>query len=895
MWILESNGDFLQGKRMWLKPGQKYLFGRVKREGVRFAIDDKAVSRKHFIIHVEPVKSGDVAQIHARSKIRIQDQNSKSGTSVNGELIKNSSRELKSEENSVRPGTNIAEIIIRWEPCVLTFNLLKKEVKSGVLKLKQARVEAFDIKATSDFLSEHTTHVIANKRNTAKGLQALITGKYIVSESYIDALEYATTPTHLSQEENLCPLELDFDTSWPDPNEHLPPPGKEPTLRPVESYRPDPARSNIFEGYIFVFGDQTQYDTLLPVVTSGHGKALLFKVINGESSADNLLQFLRQTSGKKDDEVFRSQESGGVILVRWTGKEDVQEWTNNLINEVALKMDQRAIDQSEFLDAILANEAGLLKQAIPFESTTEGRIAPPPSAANSLVSNQPLGVPQSLPSQSTSNARSRQSAAVSSTTDKPAQEIVPSQDVSEDVSQTSGADEPAPRPYRRPRFTQTKKNKFDDEFDPDAIADFEENSVLEEPPVSDNDIPNHNGDHTSTIKKEPGTTSKKRPRPTTEEPEDAFADEIDDLLPAATAFKRRRLAEAQANGQSSVMKEVETATPPAKRKKPERELDVRKALGLQREEKEEAARRQEESLRRDQDLETTGPAYLVEVVSMDLPVRDKTKKQQIRNGEHGPDWDPKWNGRKNFKGFRRVGEAPQRRGHASKVIVPLVEIKRRKFGIGEQYWDKSQEEKELERERKRREEARSQRAQSKTQRASGGTAATSRSKARVISDKEDLDEEFDEAEHEPPSTSPTTARLQREAAEILDHDVDIDTPRRTRADDRRAAATEDSNAVEAEEDDDPDTTQRVSQTQRHSRTQSHTQSQTQRAAKDPPPSAKAKGKRPATSSAAATANPPKRQKTLPVTVVHGSDSDDDSDDMKFKFGSRRKGRSKTTA
>ena len=50
MWILECDGDFLQGlksplpfpqvftegltgKKLWLKPGQRYLFGRVKRDG----------------------------------------------------------------------------------------------------------------------------------------------------------------------------------------------------------------------------------------------------------------------------------------------------------------------------------------------------------------------------------------------------------------------------------------------------------------------------------------------------------------------------------------------------------------------------------------------------------------------------------------------------------------------------------------------------------------------------------------------------------------------------------------------------------------------------------------------------------------------------------------------
>ncbi|KEF62216.1 uncharacterized protein A1O9_00188 [Exophiala aquamarina CBS 119918] len=865
MWILESNGDFLQGKRMWLKPGQKYLFGRVKREGVRFAIDHKTVSRKHFIIHVDPVKSGDVAQIHARTKIRIEDQNSKTGTSVNGVLIKNSAKELKSEENSVRPGTCPHEIIIRWQPCVLTFNLLKKEVKSGLLKLKQARVEAFGIKATSDFISEHTTHVVANKRNTAKGLQALITARYIVSESYIDALEYATTPTNLSQEENLSPLELDFDTAWPNPDDHLPPPGKEPTVRPVAFYRPDPSRTNVFEGYTFVFGDQTQYDNLLPVVTSGHGKAILFKVINGESSGDDLLQFLRAASGSKDNDHFQREDGAGVVLVRWTGKDDIQEWTNNLVNEVAVKMDQRAIDQSEFLDAILANEAGQLKQIIPFESTNEGRVAPPPSAASSLTNKEHSEAERnSLPAQKATNGRIPQSADASASREKPVTETVPSQAVSENISQVSVDDEPAPRPYRRPRFTQTKKFKFDDDFDPDSIAEYKEDDhVAEKPHISDRDSPIRNRDQLSIIKEEPQSTSKKRPRPSAEEPEDTFADEMDDLLPAATAFKKRKLAEAQANGQSPVVGIVEPSPVPAKKKKKERELDVRKALGLQREEEQEAARREEESLRRAGDIEDTGPAHLVEVVTMDLPVRDKTKKQHLRNGELGESWDPRWNGRKNFKGFRRIGDAPQRRGHASKVIVPLVEIKRQTYGIGEQYWDKSQEEKDLERERKRREEAKMHRMQSQAQRASGASTAKSRSTARVMLDDDDDDDHDDPDADDEPSTSPATMRPHREAAEILDREINIDTPRRTRGADRRAM------------------TQRAL---------SRTQTQTQ-ASKPSLPSAKAMGKRPATAMSL-TAAAPKRQKTLPVTVIRGSDSEeDDSDDMKFKFGSRaRRGR-----
>src|ERR1700761_4301815 len=104
MWILESDADFLMGKRMWLKPGKKYLFGRVKRDGVQFAIDHKTISRKHFVITVDAVQPGDIAKVHARSKVSITDLKSKQGTYVDGEHLSNDTRELKGKENFVRPG-----------------------------------------------------------------------------------------------------------------------------------------------------------------------------------------------------------------------------------------------------------------------------------------------------------------------------------------------------------------------------------------------------------------------------------------------------------------------------------------------------------------------------------------------------------------------------------------------------------------------------------------------------------------------------------------------------------------------------------------------------------------------------------------------------------------------
>ncbi|EXJ75971.1 uncharacterized protein A1O5_00479 [Cladophialophora psammophila CBS 110553] len=869
MWILDTNADFFQGRRMWLRPGQRYLFGRVKKDGVMIAVDHRTVSRQHFNITVEPVKDGDVGQIHTRTKIWIEDH-SKTGTFVNGELIKkkdpkneqepNPSRELNGPENSLRPGSCPYEFTVTWQPCVFTFNLLKKEIKSGVLKAKQARVQNLDIKAISDFSSEHTTHVVANKRNTAKGLLALVNAKYLVTESYLDALDYAATPITLSQEVNLSPLESDFDSAWPHPKDHLPPPGKEPTIKPAESYQPNPARITVFEHYTFIFGEQNQYDTLLPVITSGHGKAILFKVVNYETTCDELIQFITNAAGNKGS--VHNGSKGGVILVRWPGKEDAQEWTNTLINEAALKMDQRAIDQSEFLDAILANDATTLKQPIPFESTNEGIIAPPPSAANSLATVQPSEV--RINGDSSPNVAANgnfQAAYPTRTIVNSAAAPQPSQISDQNTSQANVDAESAAMPLSLPKVSHLAKFKnFDDGFNPDAIAVYEDDEVIEDEVfVSESETRSKSP---LVIKQEPPSTLRKRPRSPAEERTNTFTDEMDDLFPAATALKRRKLAEAAANGRMDELEHIQSRPVPAKKIKKEREIDVREAARKQREEKEAAARREEEALEAGlPGVEDQAPANLVEVVTIDLPLRDNLNKAGSRvNGERESDWDPRWNGRKNFKGFRRKGGPAKRRSHATKVIVQLVEVPNKTGGLGDQYWSRTEEEKEREREKRRREDARTQRTTQSQSQPSSGTIRVhvkGRSGTRIVldGDDEEIDDLINVAEQDDEDAStartiPGVPRLRRGAVEVAEHEIDSDTPRRTRAADRARQASENASKTAPDE---------TTQTQR--------------------------GKRAASSTV--ETSKPKRQKTLPVTTVRDDDSeDDDSDDMKFRFGAR---------
>lgn len=831
---------------MWLKPGQKYLFGRVRKDGVLFAIDHKTVSRRHFVIEVDNVADGDAGNIHARTKIRVIDQGSKSGTTVNGDQpMKGTSKELKHEENSVRPGNFPQEIIIKWQLCVLTFSLLKKEIKSGALKTKQAKVQSLDIKATSDFFPEHTTYVIASKRNTAKGLQALVTGKYVVTESYIDALEYAATPQTISQEENLSPLESDFDTAWPDPKDYLPPPGKEPTVRPAESYQPDSSRATIFEGYTFVFLDQTQFDTLLPVITSGHGKAILFKAVIDETTSDDLLEFLQNAAGRKANGQNDHTSEAKVILVRWSGKEDIQDFMNALVRETALKMDQRAIEQSEFLDAILASDAGLLQQSIPFESTDDGKLAPPNSVVSrrssegreNPTSQRPDSERPRLPSttrKSASGQVGEQASAQSDQSASPGPAAVPSQE--------SSKAESAPKPFSGPRFTQKSGFKyFDDAFDPDEIIDYEGDEADAAMPSPDARV------QTSDVKEEPQSERKRRRRSPTPDDDDAFDEEMDNLLPAAAAFKRQKLA--QGPGQVGTRK-AETSQAAVKKTKKQREIDVLEVVKAQRDERERAAQQEQEHLEAMGDVEDKAPSNLVTVVNIELPLRARSKNIGKVNGVQADGWDPKWNGRKNFKGFHRKGEAVQRRGHAARVIVPVVPVQMGTQGLGEEYWSKTNEERAREREQRRKERSKSQ-----TQQSSGTLSGRSRTRIVLDEDDEEDEDEAGEGQHQNESTTPATIRVQREAAEIVNHEINPDTPRRTRASDRSQAT-------------------------------SHVETTQARV----PPSSLGRGKRPASSAPAA--NKSKRQKTLPVNVVRDSeDEDEDSDDMKFRFGSRaRKGR-----
>jgi hypothetical protein len=532
---------------------------------------------------------------------------------------------------------------IRWQPIVLSFSFSSKELKAkDPLGPARSRLEELDIKTIIPFV-EKTTHVIQSKRNTAKGLQALINGRYIVQDSYLDALVYAATPGDLETLESLSPLEVDFDANWPDANLHLPPAGKEPVQRPAESFAPNPSRVHVFEGYTFVFCDAGQFDSLSPPINNGHGKALFYQVNNGQTTADELLQFMRNAGGEKDAHSTSSGD-GGVVLVRFRAK-GYEDWSIQLGNDVALMMDRRVIEQSEFLDAILSNDATSLCRNLPRDDSTAPREALPTTDRRRRTPVRELS----------SNI---------DVTPTQVEEIVQSEP-SQAETQTEA--KRAKRSQSRPFVSRVKK--FDDGFDMEDIP-------MHHSEPGDVDEPTHESVHQTEPQSPPG-------QPMEEDDDDGMSG----LLPGANAMKRRRAEMGTRSHRDTV--QVEDAPKPKRQK-----VDVLAAARRRREQEEEAAalqRKQEDDLNAQANVDGVAieeMKNLVIVEEFQVPIRPREET----TAEETDRWDERWNGRKNFKKFRKRGEPGATRSRIQAVIVPLDEVKRKDYGIGDHYWTNNERE-----------------------------------------------------------------------------------------------------------------------------------------------------------------------------------------------------------
>lgn len=235
---------------------------------------------------------------------------------------------------------------------------------------------SLDVKILDKYESGITTHVVVKARNTPKGLQALVDGRHIVlNDEYLKALIAATA---FPEQGGKAPLEEDWDANFPAPANYLPPRGKEPTERPPEAYAPNSLRQDMFDGYTFIFCISTQFESLLPVISLGKGKAILREVKEAHTTVPDFVRYVKSVAGEKGLGEFEDGSEGkGVVVVKYNGGTD-PEWFANFNRDVALCLDHRLIEQNEFLDAILAVNASLLRRPLDFASSA---IHPPSTAS----------------------------------------------------------------------------------------------------------------------------------------------------------------------------------------------------------------------------------------------------------------------------------------------------------------------------------------------------------------------------------------------------------------------------------------------------------------------------------------------------------------------------------
>lgn len=700
----------------------------------------------------------------------MEDLGSKLGTRVDGQSLKGAKLELKSNEHSLKLGnhehllrhvlraTAILHVLtsitrVKWHPAVLTFSFSTKESKNkDPLAQYRARLEDLDIKAIDSYVVTKTTHVVQSKRNTVKGLQALVNGKYIVTQSYVDALVYAATPDDLEQEEHPSPLERDFDAAWPDATKYLPAPGKEPTDRPAAAFAPTVDRTMVFQHFTFVCCDAEQHESLQAPITNGHGKALLFELDYGNTSVDDMVKYMQNAAGKKGfGEPSTETEEGGVILVRMhKAKPGFENWVSDLYMGVTRRLEQAPLEQGAFLDAILGNDATALRK--PFvPDSIDGVVGTPTPEVTDTTSFRTIKPPQSSPPRPTSSFTG--------------QTIEPESPPPETAAMT----EPTPR-RARPRTTVPGRIKtFDDGFDMEAIPDYTMDGEDSEDNMPESVDAEASGTAASQTDANDITCStRKRTHPPSDHSD---VDIADDLLLAANALKRRRLdieAENRRQGITAGPEKASAMVDPSKQpikrlKRKEKEIDVREAVRNRREKEDAAATVDRETLEHvldGMDLESMKRLAVIE--EMPLPVR--TNKPAPRSSAE----TDQWHGRKNFKKFRRSDKnvIRERGSRVQKKIVQVEEAPRKMYGIGDAYWEDSPRS-------KAKEKGRSQRSATLTQ-----SQKLQHSNDRIISEVKNEVEEIG-----PESTSPAMTRLQEEAAELVG-DIDVEQPRQTRLADK---------------------------------------------------------------------------------------------------------------
>ncbi|CAN8100848.1 unnamed protein product [Discula destructiva] len=654
----------------------------------QIVIHDSQISRKHLTIELALVPEGKATDLQSRAEVTVEDLQTKFGTTVNGKKINGERFDLLQDANEIKLGKNIT-IRITWRPVVFSFNFSKAEMQQDVPAKIRAVLEPLDIKfVTNGRPNAEITHVISRKKNSHRVVEALINCQSAVNENFTDALVNAAKPDTDANGVETSPLEQDFEGNWPDAAKYVPA-GAEWDDAP---FAPDDRRCEVFDGYTFIFYDGKSHADLLPAITSGKGKALLQKVVPGQTDVDDFIRYVKGIAGEKGLGEFEDGSEGrGVVVVRHTPKGENEAWYRKFFNDFALRLDHRPIEKSDFLSAVLELDPAQLRRPLEVEPTPREPATQQDLATTSVAADN---------------------------TAMEIDEIPPSPVVEKSPSPTPVRKYGKGRSQAKSRFKSFNVNSDSD--DDDNTAPAAESNAAESNAAESNAAAESQGmfmtQQSDAFSQGPGATAnlsqRKRPAP---EPENNL---MDSVAPTAARFKRQRL-ETGANplpvvertpppeldpeapalakrGRATVAATTTITTTTTTTKKKARKgkkagaedsgdelLDQLVQTG----QAEEANREAEDELLRRQlfegeiDLGSIRQSTLVQTVA----IRKRpgaVEKEEAR-------WNPHWNGLKNFKKFRSKTE--QAAGAARvrappKKILALEPVRSKEYGLSDNYW-----------------------------------------------------------------------------------------------------------------------------------------------------------------------------------------------------------------
>ena len=729
MWVISCSDANWEGRKKWLRPGTKHLFGRssTKPDEVDYAhnISHKSVSRKHLILTVGDVSSNDTTNLHSKSKITIVAQG-KTGTWLDGERLpaEDQTRTLSGNKHTLQLGQQETTLTLEWRPVVLAFTAgvpKSAKAKGTALAAERQKLDRCDIKLATEYISNTTTHAIAKKRNTSAVLQALLQAKWVVSASFVDALASACKQDGREQDGSPRPslLEQDFDRNWPNEEDHICPSAGEPVTRPDSWLEPNTARTELFQHCNFVFLDSDQHESLAPVVNAGNGKALCFHFTLGQTRVAEVVKYVKDVSGNKEPGRFVLSDRagpGGIVIVRARDTDTF----SDVHRQLDAALGQISIEQNEILDAILSVDATMLRRplqatrgsgretAISSSIPTPPGTAVVPSATASASSSMPRPPQGTSDSVVASTAESQQ---------QPASAQVPPRSRIRGEAEIEEPSE-APPAKRRRRFVTQKFQGFDD-FEPSTVA----RPASKSPPPS---VPQSSQSQTPVVQSTaadehfvrpaaPASQRKaqKRPAPIEEEDEveETAEQRFERRFPCQAHLKRQRTEEAAAEAAKQATRAATASSEPSAQPAPDaaekgeakkekakgrgkqtkQDADIKAKITAKREEEEEQHRREEERL-----LEGLAPGEEIPdlgnvekhpriCVEYELPIRDPRPTITVSD-------NPNWAGRPNYKKFKKRRAAVQHDNRAQTpnseagVIIPLEEIQSRGSGLGDEYW-----------------------------------------------------------------------------------------------------------------------------------------------------------------------------------------------------------------